>query len=37
VCSDCGEPLEARSVTVVPGPGASDGDFERTLVTVAAP
>jgi DNA-binding HxlR family transcriptional regulator len=37
VCSECGEPLEARSVTVVPGPGASDGDFERTRVTVAAP
>jgi DNA-binding HxlR family transcriptional regulator len=30
VCSECGEPLDARSVTAVPGPGASAGDFDRT-------
>jgi DNA-binding HxlR family transcriptional regulator len=29
-CSHCGEPLDARSVTAVPGPGASEGDFDRT-------
>jgi DNA-binding HxlR family transcriptional regulator len=29
-CSHCGEPLEARSVTAIPGPGASAGDFDRT-------
>ena len=30
VCSHCGEALDARSVTAVPGPGASEGDFDRT-------
>jgi DNA-binding HxlR family transcriptional regulator len=30
VCSHCGEPLDARSVTAIPGPGASAGDFDRT-------
>jgi DNA-binding HxlR family transcriptional regulator len=30
VCSHCGERLDVRSVTVVPGPGAAEGDFERT-------
>jgi len=30
MCSDCGEPLDPRSVTVEPGPGAVEGDFERT-------
>jgi DNA-binding HxlR family transcriptional regulator len=30
MCSHCGEPLDARSVTAVPGPGASAGDFDRT-------
>jgi DNA-binding HxlR family transcriptional regulator len=29
-CSHCGEPLEARTVTAVPGPGATEGTFERT-------
>ena len=29
-CSHCGEPLDARSVTAVPGPGAFEGDFDRT-------
>ena len=29
-CSHCGEPLDARSVTAIPGPGASAGDFDRT-------
>ena len=38
VCSHCGEPLDARSVTAVPGPGASEGDFDRTrLNPVSAP
>ena len=31
-CSHCGEPLDARSVTAIPGPGASAGDFDRTRV-----
>jgi DNA-binding HxlR family transcriptional regulator len=30
VCSHCREPLDARAVTAVPGPGASEGDFDRT-------
>jgi DNA-binding HxlR family transcriptional regulator len=30
VCSHCGERLNVRSVTAVPGPGATEGDFERT-------
>ena len=30
VCSHCGEPLDRRSITVEPGPGARAGDFERT-------
>jgi DNA-binding HxlR family transcriptional regulator len=30
VCSHCGEPLDLRSVTAVPGPGAHEGDFDRT-------
>jgi DNA-binding HxlR family transcriptional regulator len=30
VCSHCGEPLDARSVTAEPGPGAREGAFERT-------
>ena len=29
-CSHCGKPLDARSVTAIPGPGASAGDFSRT-------
>jgi DNA-binding HxlR family transcriptional regulator len=29
-CSHCGEPLDARSVTAIPGPGASAADFDRT-------
>jgi DNA-binding HxlR family transcriptional regulator len=32
VCSRCGERLDARSVTAEPGPGASEGDFERTAL-----
>ena len=31
-CSHCGEPLDARSVTARPGPGASEGDFDRTVL-----
>src|SRR5712691_4732532 len=32
-CSHCGEPPDARSVTAVPGPGAAEGDFGRTLLS----
>ena len=35
VCSHCGEPLDARSVSAVPGPGAGDHDFERTPLASA--
>jgi DNA-binding HxlR family transcriptional regulator len=31
-CSHCGEPLDARSVVALPGPGASEGDFDRTVL-----
>jgi hypothetical protein len=31
-CSHCGEPLDARSVTAIPGSGASEGDFDRTAL-----
>jgi hypothetical protein len=34
-CSHCGEPLDARSVTALPGPGASAGDFDRTALAGA--
>ena len=37
VCSHCGGPLDARSVTAVPGPGSSDGDFHRTRLAPSAP
>ncbi len=30
VCSHCGEALDPRAVTAVPGPGAVEGDFDRT-------
>lgn len=30
VCSACGDPLDARSVQGVPGPGATADDFART-------
>jgi len=29
-CAQCGKPLDARSVTAVPGPGAFEADFGRT-------
>src|SRR5438270_10124820 len=32
MCSHCGEPLDVRAVTAVPGPGASEEDFDRTLL-----
>src|SRR4051794_15389027 len=35
VCSHCGEPLHPRAVTVEPGPGAADVDFERTRLAGA--
>jgi len=28
-CSHCGEPFGIDEITAVPGPGASDGDFDR--------
>jgi DNA-binding HxlR family transcriptional regulator len=36
-CSHCGEPLDARSVSAVPGPGASAGDFDRTPLAADRP
>ena len=32
VCSYCGESLDLRSVTVEPGPGARETDFQRTVL-----
>ncbi len=32
VCSHCGEPLDPRAITAVPGPGADDADFEHTAI-----
>jgi len=32
VCSECGEPLDPRSMRAVAGPGATSDDFERTAV-----
>jgi DNA-binding HxlR family transcriptional regulator len=32
VCSECGEPMDARSVHAVPGAGARSGDFEQTVL-----
>ncbi len=37
VCSHCGERLEVRDVTVVPGPGAAEGDFDRTRLARVRP
>jgi DNA-binding HxlR family transcriptional regulator len=34
-CSHCGEQLDLRSVTAQPGPGASEGDYERTALDLA--
>jgi HxlR-like helix-turn-helix len=36
VCSHCGEPLDVRSVTALPGPGTAEGDFDRTRVAVGS-
>jgi DNA-binding HxlR family transcriptional regulator len=33
-CSHCGEPLDARAVTAVPGPGAAEGAFDRTRLVL---
>jgi DNA-binding HxlR family transcriptional regulator len=30
VCSHCGDLLDARALTAIPGPGALDGDLDRT-------
>ncbi|HKN39891.1 MAG TPA: helix-turn-helix domain-containing protein [Acidimicrobiia bacterium] len=30
VCSHCGEPLDARATTAVPGPAATERTFDRT-------
>ena len=35
VCSHCGGPLSGDEITVVPGPGASAGDFDRTRLAPA--
>ena len=32
-CSHCGQPLDARSVTAAPGPGAAEGDHDRTRLS----
>jgi DNA-binding HxlR family transcriptional regulator len=32
VCSQCGEPLDYGQVTAIPGPGALEGDFDRTVL-----
>jgi DNA-binding HxlR family transcriptional regulator len=32
VCSQCGEPLDDEQVTAIPGPGALEGDFDRTVL-----
>ena len=37
VCSYCREPLDARSVTAVPGPGAAPGDLDRTRLAADQP
>ena len=37
VCSQCGELLDARSVTAVPGPGAAAGDLDRTRLAASLP
>jgi len=37
VCSHCAEPLDARSVTAVPGSGAAEGDFDRTRLAAGLP
>jgi HxlR-like helix-turn-helix len=36
VCSHCGEPLDVRSVTALPEPGAAEGDFDGTRVAVGS-
>ena len=35
VCSHCGEPLDVRTVTALPGPGSTPADFARTKVAPA--
>jgi DNA-binding HxlR family transcriptional regulator len=35
VCSHCGEPVEMRDIVAEPGPGALDGDFDRTRLAPA--
>jgi DNA-binding HxlR family transcriptional regulator len=35
VCSHCGERLNLREITAIPGPGALEGDFDRTSVARA--
>jgi DNA-binding HxlR family transcriptional regulator len=36
VCSNCGEPLDVRGVTAIAGPGATEGDYDRTRVAGAS-
>lgn len=35
VCSHCGEPLDVRAVTAIPGPGALEIDYDRTALAGA--
>jgi DNA-binding HxlR family transcriptional regulator len=37
VCSECGDPIDARSVKAVPGGAARAGDFERTALASSPP
>ena len=37
VCSSCGKRLDVHALTAIPGPGASDDDFEFTALARTAP
>jgi DNA-binding HxlR family transcriptional regulator len=32
VCSHCGETLDPKDLTLLPGPGSIEGDYDRTLL-----
>jgi DNA-binding HxlR family transcriptional regulator len=36
VCSHCGEKLDPRNFTAIPGPGAAEGDYDHTLLAAVA-
>jgi DNA-binding HxlR family transcriptional regulator len=36
-CSYCGEALDPRDITALPGPGALEGDYDRTSLASAPP